>query len=499
MRRGAWRVLAAGVIACAAAAAEAAAPADGKAPPADRHCRPDATLLDLPLRPEPDWYGLYVGDKKVGWLQTSARLETRQGRSVRVSREEMLVEAKVGERVVRRQVTEERVYAPKANGRLLSMKTVFQGDGGNRSLAVSCGPATCKAEISAEDGRRTTEFPHPGETAEQADAARLAALTCKPVSGNQLQSDDLRVKRMTNRYAGRTRVGGGGVEVPVSIVEEMEDGDRVAPKVLVSDDGRILETRVGDGMVIRLEPSETARRIDVVDLFTTLRVPLPAPLPREVPMAITFVLRGLPRGFDLDDPRQRAVPGAEGETILTVTAREYDGREVPRGKPAPRGDVDQAATIEIDWEHPAVGELAAAVVGSTPGTWAAARKLSRAVYERLDKVYGQSRDRASEILKQGKGDCTEHSRLFVALCRAVGIRAREVKGLVYANYGQGGPGLYWHAWAEVKVGDDWIAVDPTFGQDVADATHIALGRGSRQDAISLVGSLKVTRADARKP
>jgi hypothetical protein len=51
----------------------------------------------------------------------------------------------------------------------------------------------------------------------------------------------------------------------------------------------------------------------------------------------------------------------------------------------------------------------------------------------------------------------------------------------------------------VKVGDEWIAVDPTFGQDVADATHIALGRGSRQDAIALVGALKVTRTDARKP
>jgi transglutaminase-like putative cysteine protease len=139
------------------------------------------------------------------------------------------------------------------------------------------------------------------------------------------------------------------------------------------------------------------------------------------------------------------------------------------------------------------------VVGNTPGTWAAARKLSRAVYERLDKVYGQSRDRASEILKQGRGDCTEHTRLFVALARASGIRAREVKGLVYANYGQGGPGLYWHAWAEVKVGNDWIAVDPTFGQDVADATHVTLGRGSSQDAIALVGSLRVTRAEAHRP
>lgn len=499
MGRRTWTILAAVVLACAATTAEAAPPTPGKPPPADRHCRPDATILDLPARPEPEWYGLYVGDKKVGWLTTSAREEKRDGRAVRVSREEMVVEAKVGERVVRRQVTEERVYEAGRRGRLLSLNTVFRGDGGNRSVAVTCGPSTCKAEISADDGRRTTEFPHPGETAEQADAARLAARTCKPVSGNQLQSDDLRVKKMTNRYAGRSRVGGGGVEVPVSVIEEKEDGDRVAPKVLVADDGRILETRVGDGMVIRLEPAETARRIDVVDLFTTLRVPLPAPLPREVPMAITFALRGVPPGFDLADSRQRAVPGTAGETLLTVTARAFDGPDVPRGAPAPRGDADQATTIEIDWEHPAIRDLAASVVGNTPGTWAAARKLSRAVYERLDKVYGQSRDRASEVLKQGKGDCTEHTRLFVALARATGIRAREVKGLVYANYGQGGPGLYWHAWAEVKIGNDWIAVDPTFGQDVADATHVALGRGTRQDAIALVGSLQVTRAEARRP
>lgn len=499
MRRGARNILAAGLLACAAASAGAAPPAAGKAPAPDRHCRPEATLLDLPQRTEPEWYGLYVGDKKVGWLKTSSRLETREGRSVRVSSEEMLVEAKVGERVVRRQVTEERVYEPGRTGRLLSMNTAFRGDGGDRSVVVTCGPAACKAEITADDGRRSAEFPHPGETAVQGEAARLAALTCKPVSGSQLQSDDLRVKKMTSRYAGRSRVGGGGVEVPVSIVEEKEDGDRVAPRVLVADDGRILETRVGDGMVIRLEPAETARRIDVVDLFTTLRVPLPAPLPREVPMAITFALRGLPRGFDLDDARQRAVPGAGGETLLTVTAREFDGPDAPRGKPAPRGDLDQAATLEIDWEHPALRELSASVVGSTTGTWAAARKLSRAVHDRLDKVYGQSRDRASEVLKAGKGDCTEHSRLFVALSRAAGIRAREVKGLVYANYGQGGPGLYWHAWAEVKVGDQWIAVDPTFGQDVADATHIALGRGTRQDAISLVGALGVSRVEARKP
>jgi transglutaminase-like putative cysteine protease len=478
------------------------APAQAAAPPKS-HCRPAATLLDLPLRSEPEWFGLYVGDKKVGWLQTSTAMETRGGKSVRVGRQEMLVEVMVGPRQVRREATEERVYEAGRGGRLLSLQSAFRGDGGNRSLRVTCGPKTCKAEITAADGTKTTEIPNPGETAEQLAAAQLAAATCKAVSGPQLQSDDLRVKKMTNRYVGRTTLGGGGVEVPVSIVEELEDGDRVAPRVLVSDDGRILETRVGDGMVIKVEPAELARRLDAVDLFSTLRVPLPGPLPREVPMAITYGLRGVPRGFDLDDPRQRARPGAEGETILTVTAREpaaqAPGRDVPRGKPAARGDEDQATTIEIDWDHPGIRALAAATVGTTPGAWAASKKLSNEVYRRMEKVYGQSRDRASEILQEGKGDCTEHTRLFVALARASGIRAREVKGLVYANYGQGGPGLYWHAWPEVKVGDEWIAVDPTFGQDVADATHIALGRGSRQDAIALVGALKVTRTDARKP
>jgi transglutaminase-like putative cysteine protease len=498
---GAFGLLAATAIAATAPGAAAAGQgAPGASPEGGKsHCRPSATLADLPPRRGPDWYGLYVGGKKVGWLEARSAAETRDGRPVRVYRQDMLVEVIVGTRQVQRRASEERVYEAGKGGRLLSMTTTFGGDGGDRAVRVSCGARTCTARITAADGSRTTEIPHPGETAEEAEASRLAALTCRAVTGPQLQAEDLRIKRMTDRWTGRTSIGAGGVEVPVSIVEQAEEGDRVASRVLVADDGRIVETRVGDGMVIRVEPEELARRLDVVDLFTMLRVPLPAPLPRDVPMVITYGLRGLPKGFDLRDERQAVSAGPGGETILTVTARPPAGPDVPRGKPAERGDPDQAATIDVDWDHPAIRKLAAATVAGTPGTWAAARKIGQEVHRRLEKVYGQSRDRASEILEQGKGDCTEHTRLFVALARASGIRAREVKGLVYANYGQGGPGLYWHAWPEVKVGDTWVAMDPTFGQDVADATHVALGRGSRQDAIALVGALQVTRADPHRP
>ena len=39
-----------------------------------------------------------------------------------------------------------------------------------------------------------------------------------------------------------------------------------------------------------------------------------------------------------------------------------------------------------------------------------------------------------------------------------------------------------------------IAVDPTFGQPVADPTHITLGRGTQVDTVSLLGALKVAAA-----
>ena len=56
-----------------------------------------------------------------------------------------------------------------------------------------------------------------------------------------------------------------------------------------------------------------------------------------------------------------------------------------------------------------------------------------------------------------------------------------------------------HAWPEVYVGK-WVAVDPTFGQFPADATHIRLVEGGldRQvTVVKLVGKLKVKILESR--
>jgi hypothetical protein len=475
------------------------------APPAGTRpaCRPDASVLTVKRPAGWEWFGLYLLGKKAGWLRTQVATERRDGREVLVSRQETVIEAQVGPRTVRRTQADEKVYEARPRGRLLSYRSERRGDGGDRKLDLGCGKAACQAVLTAEDGTRTREIPAPAETAEQADPARLAAARCGEVAGVQVEAEELRVRPMRDRFVERSVLGGAGVAVAVSVVEESEEGDRLAARVFLADDGRVVEFRYGDSLVAKAEPEEIARRIDLVDLFNLARVALPGPLPRTVPMEIRFALKGLPPSFQSSDARQRYAPGGPGETLLTVTARrpaaDDPARDVPRGRPD-EGGPDLSPTPEVDADHPEVRRLAERVAGRTPGAWAVARKLTREVHERLDRVYGQSRDRASEVLRAGKGDCTEHALLFVALARAAGIPARGVHGLVYADYGTGSsPGLYWHAWAEVKVGEEWIPVDPTFDQDVADATHITLGRGTRVDAVGLIGSLAVTRVEARSP
>jgi transglutaminase-like putative cysteine protease len=334
-----------------------------------------------------------------------------------------------------------------------------------------------------------------GETAESADAVRIVAARRSPLTGPSLDLDQLRVRPMRHAFVRRETLGAGGVPLDVSVVSEMEEGDRLAVEARVADDGRILEIQVGDAIAARAEPEATAKRLDAVDLFLLSRVALPATPPRDVPARITYRFEKLPPAFQVNDARQRFAPGPKGSVIVTVSARPPAAadarRDTPLAKAAPKGSPDVMATPQFDADAPSIAALAREAAGGAKGAYEAAVKLEEQVFTRLKKTYGTSNDRASDVLSAGRGDCTEHTALFVALARSLGIPARPVHGLVFASYGDGVPALYWHAWAEVRAGGEWIPLDPTFGQPVADATHIALGGGTRVDTVGLLGSLKV--------
>ncbi|VAX23565.1 hypothetical protein MNBD_NITROSPINAE03-160 [hydrothermal vent metagenome] len=90
-----------------------------------------------------------------------------------------------------------------------------------------------------------------------------------------------------------------------------------------------------------------------------------------------------------------------------------------------------------------------------------------------------------------QGECQSHTNLFTAFARSVGVPARVASGLVYSEKNEG---FLYHAWPEVYVGE-WVAMDPTLGQDVADATHIKLVGGEIENQIQLIqyiGRISIT-------
>src|SRR5262249_9326062 len=101
---------------------------------------------------------------------------------------------------------------------------------------------------------------------------------------------------------------------------------------------------------------------------------------------------------------------------------------------------------------------------------------------------------AREVLRTKVGDCNEHTALYVAMARAIGIPSRIAVGLVFIH-----GAFYYHAWPEVYVDRSattglWLPVDPTLNQFPADATHLRLTRGGREKQaaiLPLIGRLSI--------
>jgi len=187
-------------------------------------------------------------------------------------------------------------------------------------------------------------------------------------------------------------------------------------------------------------------------------------------------------GFELDGGRQSWKDGAI-EVRSTPGTGSYALPFAGDGHAA-----DLAPTVLIQSDDRSIREQASKVLGAERDAREAAKKLNAWVYEAINKQAVVSIPSAVEVLKQRVGDCNEHTTLYAALARASGIPTRMAAGIVYLKNG-----FYYHAWPEVWLGE-WVAVDPTFNQFPADATHIRFVTGElakQVEIVKLVGKLKV--------
>ncbi|MBI5178658.1 MAG: transglutaminase domain-containing protein [Nitrospinae bacterium] len=230
-----------------------------------------------------------------------------------------------------------------------------------------------------------------------------------------------------------------------------------------------------------------ARTMSFTDLLAYSLIPLEKPLKN--PDGITALelrVSGLSGPAIIpDDDRQKAVssaksPGKETWTVNLSVRTAFPAQSVARPVSDVRFKTELASSVEAQSDDPRIVTQSAKIVGNEKDAYRAAAKINRWVHENVTKKYVDTFS-AVETLQTLEGECQSHTTLFAALARAAGIPARTVSGIVYSE--QFGGFLY-HAWPEVWVGA-WVAMDPTFGQDIADATHVKLSAGELSSQLQL--------------
>ena len=382
-----------------------------------------------------------------------------------------------------------------------------------RAFAFSLDPGTGKVEVRGRlDGRRLSlevATPSGARTEERVldEPPALSLNLSRRLAGGGLVTGarhqwtmfdpaTLRNSPVTIDVGKRELVRGAGVApIPAFRVEMTFAGLRTTS--WVTDTGEVVREESPLGLMSVRESPERARTMAVSsrireDLLETSavvpRMNTRIDEPRDV-RRLRLRVRGLeaaslPRA-DLDGVAQRI----DGDVVELI-----DPRQLKPERADPAAASYLAAEPFIESDAPEILAEAESAVRGIDGDRARAERLTRYVNALLDKKPTVSLPSAREVLRTKVGDCNEHTALYVAMARALGIPARIDGGLVFVHVA-----FYYYAWPEVYVDRSggrglWLPVDPTLNQFPADATHLRLTRGGleRQSAIlPLIGHLGI--------
>ena len=450
-----------------------------------------AADLDAMLRKlvgQRHWYGIYLKDQKSGYALMEVLDATARGRKAA----EFKMRAKVKITALGKQqdlrIDESRVYF--RTGALHSVSSRFWTQASDVAVAavVEGDKLVITSRIGALENRK--EVPVPRETLADALAADgLVGPDAKVGdTARVFQFEPMMQKEFEGilTLKGRKRITFNGVPTAVSVLQLKLPVLGVTSDMFVDERGTALELTVGGMFVLRLEPEKQAKDIRYSSDLVRLGCVTLADHPKQVSRIrrIRFQVWGIgDPALLVEDARQKWAKQPDGSHIVSSRIPPFDPKgaatlPVDRAKFA----AELAPTIFVQSGDERVKALAARLVGDETNAYAAATKIGRWLYKGLKKVGTAALSNAVETLNAMEGDCTEHTVLFVALARAAGIPAREVAGVVAI---EGGAGLYYHAWPEVWVGQ-WVAIDPTLGQDIADATHIKFAEGGSDQLFRIV-------------
>ena len=292
-----------------------------------------------------------------------------------------------------------------------------------------------------------------------------------------------------------TSAGRLGQSIPAFRVDVAIAGLRTSS--WVTDTGDVIREESQMGLMSVQETPEVARRMAISRGITGDLLEASAVVPRNATRERIDDARDVRRlrlkveGTSLSNPDLQGAGQTVDGDILEIRD--------PRTLRASAGEMDLAQYLKpeplIESDDPQIAAEAKTAIGDALDPRAKAERLTRRVNGMLDKKPTVSLPSAREVLRTRIGDCNEHTALFVAMARSVGLPARIAVGLVYTR-----GAFFYHAWPEVYLDEGrgrglWLPVDPTLNEFPADATHVRLARGGldKQAAIlPLIGKINMT-------
>ena len=275
---------------------------------------------------------------------------------------------------------------------------------------------------------------------------------------------------------------------PITVTSYL-DAELKALKTLVPMMGMTME-------MIQCDKTFAMRDDDVVDFLDRLSIKSPSELTdlggkASIQYDLTPTCEG---GLNIPTTSNQDVKQQNGRVVVIVQPT------VPKtDTPLPYAGDNAAALAAmkpseyLQSDNVKVKELARAAVGTTAETLKAARQIESFVNGFITtKDLSVGYASAAEVAQSRQGDCSEHAVLTAAMCRAAGIPARVVCGVVYVDTFIGQKSVFGgHMWTEVFVGDSWVGLDATRAPNGFGPGHIALavGDGNPSDFFSLVNTL----------
>ncbi|MFB0505500.1 MAG: transglutaminase family protein [Thermodesulfobacteriota bacterium] len=279
----------------------------------------------------------------------------------------------------------------------------------------------------------------------------------------------------------------------------------INPKVWINMGGEMVFEMVG-ALITAKEDESSAKRFiyesslskrDILLDYSLVKADRVIANPRAL-RELCLRLKGLEEPtLVISDGRQRANIKREGDTPVVEFIVSLERRERGTALTLPISKREYMRylqpSLQIESGNREIIQRAKAILDGENNSRLALTKLVHWVSGHLEDALVDSFS-ALDALHTKKGECQAHAYLYTALCRAAGIPTKVVSGLVCME----DVGFLYHAWAESFIGY-WIAVDPTFDQIPADATHIKLAEGESfrdlSPLVEIIGRLQATIVD----